>query len=563
MGTVYLARHPRLSRNQALKVLDSALGTDPSFRDRFRREAQLAARLDHPNIVAVHDAGVDDGVMWIAMQYIEGTDAAELLRTAPAPLPADQAVDIIAQAGAGLDHAHAFGMLHRDVKPANILVAENIGPRGRPRVLVADFGVARLLDDSGGLTETGMVVGTLAYAAPEMFAAAELTPAVDIYALGCVLYELLTGEQVFTGRDALALVNAHGTTPPPRVTALRPDLPPAIDDVVFRALAKDPAQRFTSCADLADAALAALSDAGRATLVPDHPNAPGTPAVDLRKHPSPPPTDHRPAPETLLSDARSRTPLPSAADQGAPETLLARARDRTPPPSAHRTPRAQPLPAALAHWQHPNAAPPPTPYPAVHGEPPAHAAPPAHTGPARPEPPRRRNPLPYILAGCAVLLVVAIIAVGAVYLIGTGDDDRAGPATSTPRVAQPTPGDGRPAPVPQPTTVNPPAGAPLTGTWRGAVTGDDSGFDVVVTFAGSNPVRATVEYPQIPCAGTWSEESRRGDTISLVERVTSGPCVTSQITLDRRPDGTLGFRSDYFAESRGRTLTIYATQRRA
>ncbi|WP_281728952.1 serine/threonine-protein kinase [Gordonia paraffinivorans] len=195
------------------------------------------------------------------MQYIEGTDAAELLRTAPAPLPADQAVDIIAQAGAGLDHAHAFGMLHRDVKPANILVAENIGPRGRPRVLVADFGVARLLDDSAGLTETGMVVGTLAYAAPEMFAAAELTPAVDIYALGCVLYELLTGEQVFTGRDALALINAHGTTPPPRVTALRPDLPPAIDDVVFRALAKDPAQRFTSCADLADAALAALSDA--------------------------------------------------------------------------------------------------------------------------------------------------------------------------------------------------------------------------------------------------------------------------------------------------------------
>lgn len=216
---------PRLSRNQALKVLDSALGADPSFRDRFRREAQLAARLDHPNIVAVHDAGVDDSVMWIAMQYIEGTDAAELLRTAPAPLPADQAVDIIAQAGAGLDHAHAFGMLHRDVKPANILVAENIGPRGRPRVLVADFGVARLLDDSAGLTETGMVVGTLAYAAPEMFAAAELTPALDIYALGCVLYELLTVEQVFTGRDALALVNAHGTTPPPRVTALRPDLP--------------------------------------------------------------------------------------------------------------------------------------------------------------------------------------------------------------------------------------------------------------------------------------------------------------------------------------------------
>ncbi|WP_433194047.1 serine/threonine-protein kinase [Nocardia sp. CA-107356] len=256
MGAVYVAKHPRLPRRDALKVLSDDHSTDAEFRARFIREAELAARLDHPNIVAVHDRGVQDGRLWIAMQFVDGIDAAQLIRRGPAELTPDRALHIIDAAARGLDEAHRVGMLHRDVKPANILLQ----PRpGQPdRVYVTDFGIARAAIETTALTEVGSVLATLAYAAPEQLMAGQVDHRADVYALGCTLFELLTGQKPFPRTTAVAVMQAHIQDPPPRATAANPALPQAIDDVIARAMAKNPEHRHPSCGALADAAAAAF-----------------------------------------------------------------------------------------------------------------------------------------------------------------------------------------------------------------------------------------------------------------------------------------------------------------
>ncbi|MDA2893365.1 serine/threonine-protein kinase [Mycolicibacterium sp. BiH015] len=254
MGTVYRARNPTLPRSDALKVLSAELSADPQFRVRFEREAEMAAALDHPNIVTIYARGETDGQLWIAMQYVAGSDADRELKAGR--MTPQRAVRIIAEVGKALDYAHRRYLLHRDVKPANFL----LGP-GDERVFLADFGIARALDEAVHLTQSGAVMASVAYAAPETLAGEMIDGRSDVYSLGCSLYRLLTGEAPFSPSGGLAgMVAAHLTSAPPRVTDAVPTLPRALDDVIARAMAKNPDDRFRTAAELADAAAQAISE---------------------------------------------------------------------------------------------------------------------------------------------------------------------------------------------------------------------------------------------------------------------------------------------------------------
>lgn len=266
MGTVYLADNPVLPRQDALKVLSAGLSADPAFRTRFQREADVAAGLDHPNIVTVYSRGqTDDGQLWIAMQYVAGSDA-ERETDAGRMTPA-RAVRITAAVADALDYAHRRGLVHRDVKPANFLLAAPDTAGGEERILLADFGIARALDDAAGLTGTGNLVMTVAYAAPEMLAGGgSVDGRADVYSLGCSLFRMLTGKAPFSGAVGIpATMAAHLYAPPPSVSELRPDLPAALDAVIATALAKNPDRRYPTARALAAAATAALDAAGGGT----------------------------------------------------------------------------------------------------------------------------------------------------------------------------------------------------------------------------------------------------------------------------------------------------------
>jgi serine/threonine protein kinase, bacterial len=269
MGEVYLAQHPRLPRRDALKILLQATTADSEFRERFHREADLAATLWHPNIVQVHDRGEFDGQLWIAMDYVDGADAAQLMKDQyPAGMPAREVCAIVTAVAGALDHAHQRGLLHRDIKPANILLTNP--EDGERRIMLADFGIARQHDDISGLTATNVTVGTLAYSAPEQLMGADINARADQYALAATAFHLLTGGPPYQHSNPVAVISQHLTAPQPKLSDRRPDLT-NLDQVLSRALAKDPADRFERCRDFA----AALTERAPVDSERDHRTEPG------------------------------------------------------------------------------------------------------------------------------------------------------------------------------------------------------------------------------------------------------------------------------------------------
>jgi hypothetical protein len=304
MGILYLAVEPGLERRVALKLIAPEAAADDVFARRFAEESRIAASIEHPNVVPIYAAGEEEGVPWIAMRYVAGPDLGRRLAR-EGRLDPVEAVALIAQIGNGLDAIHAAGLVHRDVKPANVLLS---GDPGDEHAYITDFGVARNLATQSGLTQTGRFVGTLDYVAPEQISGEPIDARVDVYALGCLLFKLLTGEVPFPREGEAARLYAHLHDPPPAPSLYVPAVSMALDDVVIRAMSKSPEDRHLSAGDLGRAAQAALS--GAAVAVPERTVATGAAATRETSRPRPEP---RQVETAKLSDdpaaERSRRPL--------------------------------------------------------------------------------------------------------------------------------------------------------------------------------------------------------------------------------------------------------------
>jgi len=294
MATVYLARDEELERPVAVKVLARHLADDPSFRDRFVREARHAAQLSHPNVVQIFDAGEDEGDPYIVMECVEGHTLADELRNGRT-LDPSRVVDIGVQVCGGLEHAHAAGLVHRDIKPANLLLGRD------GTIKIADFGIARAAETTR-LTQMGSVLGTAAYLSPEQALGEEVTAAADIYALGCVLYEGLAGRTPYVFETLAELAVKHQQEPIPPVRELRNGVPEPLEAVVMRCLARNPDYRPGSAAELAQELSAAEPEAATRPL----PVATGVRASEVGTVPL-----GRPATSGRAAAARPRWILPA------------------------------------------------------------------------------------------------------------------------------------------------------------------------------------------------------------------------------------------------------------
>ncbi|HSO98391.1 MAG TPA: serine/threonine-protein kinase [Solirubrobacteraceae bacterium] len=266
MGLVYRVRHVALNRIYALKVLAPMLAEDEQFRDRFKRETRIAASLHHPNVVGIHYAGEHDGLLFFVMDFVTGTDLREILVKQGALEP-NRAVDLLNQVATALDAAHGRGLVHRDVKPANILITVR---DGEEHAYLTDFGLAKKFDTVSGLTVKGAVVGTVDYMAPEQITGAHTDARTDIYALGCVLYQMLSGDVPYGRENSVATLFAHVHEPPPPLTGAIGSSHPTLARVVAKAMAKEPSDRYLSAGDLArdaDAALRGSRHTGPPTVV--------------------------------------------------------------------------------------------------------------------------------------------------------------------------------------------------------------------------------------------------------------------------------------------------------
>jgi YVTN family beta-propeller protein len=285
MSIVFRAENPRLGNVIALKVLDPSLAGNDIFRTRFLEESRIAASMNHPNVIPIHDMGSSGGLLYIAMRCVTGTDLRQMLKKR-GRLPAEMAVFLLEQAARALDAAHRRGLVHRDVKPGNLLVERGNEGSDPEHVYLADFGITKHMGGRTGLTSSGQFLGTIDYVAPEQIRGISVLGLADQYSLGCVLYECLTGRVPFEKDLDAAIIWAHVEESPTMPTVLRPDLPPELDEVFARVLAKNPGDRFESCKDFMTAARDALGP------MADPPSAGGSLPMHLpRSGPAPYPAE--------------------------------------------------------------------------------------------------------------------------------------------------------------------------------------------------------------------------------------------------------------------------------
>jgi serine/threonine protein kinase len=434
MSIVFRAENPRLGNVIALKVLDPSLAGDDVFRTRFLAESRIAASMNHPNVIPIHDMGSSDGLLYIAMRYVTGTDLRQMLKKR-GRLQSDTAVFLLEQAARALDAAHRRGLVHRDVKPGNLLVERGNDGADPDHVYLADFGITKHQGARTGLTSSGQFLGTIDYVAPEQIRGLSVLGLADQYSLGCVLYECLTGRVPFEKDLDAAIIWAHVEEAPTLPTVLRPDLPPPIDDVFARVLAKDPDDRYESCKDFMTAARAALGSMA-------DPPAPGGPAGMLRRPrsgPVPPyPGDSFGADRSYSLDPGLQGPY-SYSQEG---TYPPDAADAYPPAElAHEpSPAAAFSAAETAGWPSVNAAPPP---------PPPLPGPPGRSGNG-PRSRRGRGRRGWLVALAALILVAAAAGVALSLTGGKGtpvaggakSPATGGPASSPPAVARPAASTG-------------------------------------------------------------------------------------------------------------------------
>ncbi|MFE3195505.1 protein kinase [Nocardia sp. NPDC059240] len=444
MGEVYLAQDRDLPRSVALKLLAAGKADDPEVRARFLREADTAARLSHPNIVAVYARGTDEHRLWMSMQYVEGTDVSAVLRDGP--IRPDHAVRIIGETARALDHAHRAGVLHRDVKPANILL--EWGPD--QRVYLADFGIAKAVDHTSALTRTGEMYASFQYAAPEQFELRTDTDhRADVYALGCTLFHMLTARLPYPGETTAQLVAAHLGAEIPRPSQVNPAVPPSFDAVIQRALAKNRDERFAGCGELAAAAAQALTVPAGTAGPWNRGEGPGRPITGPAQPISGPlnlgaPPSHPVFDPSQFTGAITKPSIPTQTNSpnrtgqsdASPGTFTTQPGQIGPPWQYFSQPG---LPAV-----------PPTQYPGPAGSGPHPVdAPPPQFAPQTPVPadlpPRRRRTL-LIAAVAAVLVVAGGLGVG----FGTGAIHLRFGSTAQPGAAAPggTAPAGTQAPVP-------------------------------------------------------------------------------------------------------------------
>jgi serine/threonine protein kinase len=419
MGVVYRATQLGLDRTVAVKVIMPGLAQDAGFRERFGREARLAASIDHNNVVPVYEAGEVDGLLYLAMRFVDGQDLSKLL--ANGPLEPARAAAITRQVASALDAAHKRGLVHRDVKPGNILI---VGEPGEEHAYLTDFGLTKQISAEQGLTKTGEWVGTIDYAAPEQIDGRPMDARTDVYALGCVFYQALTGAVPYVRETDVAKMYAH-LHDPPRLVSESVAVPAELDAVVQRAMAKDPEDRFPSAGDLGKAAVAAAAGQQRST--PEVSVAVGAAAPG----PAPPTHVSGPEPPEPTVPATDISPQPTPVPPSVP-TVEQPPPAATPPPQQQPvTPPQQPLvpePAAAAPPQQPlvsqpAAAPPPQP---------------PHAQPA--PPPGGKGRGGWIAAGIVLVLIAGGVgaAAGGVF----SKDDNPGSTTISDTTATPAPTEG-------------------------------------------------------------------------------------------------------------------------